>query len=290
MIIPADQLSRTLSNGHQIPQMGLGVFKVDDDVCQRVVSDALEVGYRHIDTAMIYRNEAAVGRAIASSGIPRDELFVTTKLWNSDQGSDTARAAFEVSLELLGLDYVDLYLIHWPGPQRNAFVESWAVLEKLHHEGLAHSIGVCNFQPDHLQRILDSGSVDSGSPDSGGVVPVINQVELHPAFQQRTLRAFQEPLGIITEAWGPLGQGKYEVAELPGLAEIAATHERSLQQIILRWHIQEGLVVIPKTVRKERLVENLSVFDFELSPEEMAQIAAMDADNRVGSHPDDVNW
>jgi 2,5-diketo-D-gluconate reductase A len=280
MKTPVDQASLTLHNGHQIPQLGLGVFKVDDDECERVVSDALEVGYRHIDTAMIYRNEAAVGRAIASSGIPRDELFVTTKLWNSDQGTDTARAAFDTSLELLGLDYVDLYLIHWPAPQRDAYGESWAVLEQIHHEGLAHSIGVSNFQPEHLQRVLDSGSI----------VPVINQVELHPAFQQRTLRAFQEPLGIITEAWGPLGQGKYEVAELPGLAEIASRHGRSLQQIILRWHLQEGVVVFPKTVRKERLIENLSVFDFELSAEEMAQMAAMDADNRVGTHPDDGNW
>jgi 2,5-diketo-D-gluconate reductase A len=280
MKVPADQLCLTLNNGNQIPQLGLGVFKVEDDECERVVSDALEVGYRHIDTAMIYRNEAAVGRAIAASGIPRDELFVTTKLWNSDQGSNTARAAFETSLELLGLDYVDLYLIHWPAPLRDQYVESWAVLEQLHHEGLAHSIGVSNFQPEHLQRILDSGSV----------VPAINQVELHPAFQQRTLRAFQEPLGIITEAWGPLGQGKYEVSELPGLAELAARHDRSMQQIILRWHIQEGVVVFPKTVRKERLIENLSVFDFELSTEDMALMAAMDADNRVGTHPDDGNW
>ena len=280
MKIPADQLCLTLNSANQIPQLGLGVFKVEDDECERVVSDALEVGYRHIDTAMIYRNEAAVGRAIAASGIPRDELFVTTKLWNSDQGPDTARAAFETSLELLGLDYVDLYLIHWPAPLRDQYVESWAVLEQLHEEGLAHSIGVSNFQPEHLQRILDSGSV----------VPAINQVELHPAFQQRTLRAFQEPLGIITEAWGPLGQGKYEVSELPGLAELAARHDRSMQQIILRWHLQEGLVVFPKTVRKERLIENLSVFDFELSTDDMALMAAMDADNRVGTHPDDGNW
>lgn len=280
MKIPADQLCLTLNSANQIPQLGLGVFKVEDDECERVVSDALEVGYRHIDTAMIYRNEAAVGRAIAASGIPRDELFVTTKLWNSDQGPDTARAAFETSLELLGLDYVDLYLIHWPAPLRDQYVESWAVLEQLHEEGLAHSIGVSNFQPEHLERILDSGNV----------VPAINQVELHPAFQQRTLRAFQEPLGIITEAWGPLGQGKYEVSELPGLAELAARHDRSMQQIILRWHLQEGLVVFPKTVRKERLIENLSVFDFELSTDDMALMAAMDADNRVGTHPDDGNW
>ena len=280
MKTPSNQLSLTLNTGDQIPQMGLGVFKVDDDECERVVSDALEVGYRHIDTAMIYRNEAAVGRAIAASGIPRDELFVTTKLWNSDQGTDTARAAFETSLELLGLDYVDLYLIHWPAPLRDQFVESWAVLEELHSEGVAKAIGVSNFQPEHLERILESGSV----------VPAINQVELHPAFQQRPLRAFQEPLGILTEAWGPLGQGKYELADLPGLHDLATKHDRSIQQIVLRWHLQEGVIVFPKTIRRERLVENLSVFDFELSSDDMAVLAAMDADKRVGTHPDDGNW
>jgi len=280
MKTPTNQLSLTLNNGTQIPQMGLGVFKVEDDECERVVSDALEVGYRHIDTAMIYRNEAAVGRAIAASGIPRDELFVTTKLWNSDQGTDTARPAFELSLELLGLEYVDLYLIHWPAPQRNHYVESWAVLEKLYEEGVAKAIGVSNFQPEHLEKILETGSV----------VPAINQVELHPAFQQRTLRAFQEPLGILTEAWGPLGQGKYELSELPGLTDLAKKYDRSIQQIALRWHIQEGLIVFPKTVRKERLIENLSVFDFELTEEDMAIVVAMDADKRVGVHPDDGNW
>ena len=280
MKTPSNQLSLSLNTGDAIPQLGLGVFKVDDDECERVVSDALEVGYRHIDTAMIYRNEAAVGRAIASSGIPRDELFVTTKLWNSDQGTDTARAAFETSLELLGLDYVDLYLIHWPAPLRDQFVESWSVLEQLHSEGVAKAIGVSNFQPEHLERILESGSV----------VPAINQVELHPAFQQRSLRTFQEPLGILTEAWGPLGQGKYELAELPGLQDLAKKHDRSIQQIVVRWHLQEGVIVFPKTVRRERLVENLSVFDFELSADDMAVLAAMDADKRVGTHPDDGNW
>jgi len=281
MKTPQNQLSLTLNTGNHIPQLGLGVFKVDDEAeCERVVSDALEVGYRHIDTAMIYRNEQAVGRAIAKSGIPRDELFVTTKLWNSDQGTDTTAPALHLSLELLGLEYVDLYLIHWPGPLRNQYVESWLVLEELHHKGLAKAIGVSNFQTEHLERILAEGSI----------VPAINQVELHPAFQQRALRGFQEPLGILTQAWGPLGQGKYDLAELPGLAELAAKHNRSIPQIVLRWHLQEGVIVFPKTVRKERLVENLSVFDFELSDEDMTIMAAMDADRRVGTHPDDGNW
>ena len=280
MKTPSDQLSLTLNTGDQIPQLGLGVFKVDEDVCEQIVLDALEVGYRHIDTAMIYRNEAAVGRAIASSGIPRDELFVTTKLWNSDQGAETTPAALATSLELLGLDYVDLYLIHWPAPLRDEYVASWLALEELHHQGLAKAIGVSNFEPEHLERILEAGSV----------VPAINQVELHPAFQQRELRKFQEPLGIITEAWGPLGQGKYELSELPGLSDIAEAHGKSIQQVVLRWHLQEGVVVFPKTVRKERMIENLSVFDFELSDEQMQAIASMDADKRVGTHPMDGNW
>jgi 2,5-diketo-D-gluconate reductase A len=280
MKTPDGQLSVTLNTGDQIPQLGLGVFKVDDDVCEQIVLDALEVGYRHIDTAMIYRNEAAVGRAIASSGIARDELFVTTKLWNSDQGATATPEALATSLELLGLEYVDLYLIHWPAPLRDEYVASWLALEELHQQGLARAIGVSNFEPEHLERVLEEGSI----------VPAINQVELHPAFQQRKLRGFQEPLGIITEAWGPLGQGKYELSELPGLTEIAQAHGKSIQQIVLRWHLQEGVVVFPKTVRKERMIENLSVFDFELSPEEMTALAAMDADQRVGTHPMDGNW
>ena len=280
MKTPDGQLSVTLNTGDQIPQLGLGVFKVDDDVCEQIVLDALEVGYRHIDTAMIYRNEAAVGRAIASSGIARDELFVTTKLWNSDQGATATPEALATSLELLGLEYVDLYLIHWPAPLRDEYVASWLALEELHQQELARAIGVSNFEPEHLERVLEEGSI----------VPAINQVELHPAFQQRKLRGFQEPLGIITEAWGPLGQGKYELSDMPGLTEIAQAHGKSIQQIVLRWHLQEGVVVFPKTVRKERMIENLSVFDFELSPEEMTALAAMDADQRVGTHPMDGNW
>jgi 2,5-diketo-D-gluconate reductase A len=280
MKTPADQLCITLNTGDQIPQLGLGVFQVDDEVCEQIVSDALEVGYRHIDTAMIYRNEAAVGRAIKKSGIPRDELFVTTKLWNSDQGATTAPQALQTSLDLLGLDYVDLYLIHWPAPLRDLYVESWRALEQLHQSGLAKAIGVSNFEPEHLERILEAGSI----------VPAINQVELHPAFQQRTLRAFQEPLGIITESWGPLGQGKYDLAGLPGLAAIATEVGKTIYQVVVRWHLQEGMVVFPKTVQKKRMVENLSVFDFELDAHQMETLAAMNSDNRVGTHPKDGNW
>jgi len=280
MKTPANQLCLTLNTGDQIPQLGLGVFKVEDNECERVVLDALEVGYRHIDTAMIYLNEAAVGRAIAASGIPREELFVTTKLWNSDQGSDSAAKALDTSLELLGLDYVDLYLIHWPAPLREKYVETWLDMEKFAAQGLAKAVGVSNFEPEHLEKILEAGSI----------VPAINQVELHPAFQQRKVRAFGEEKGILTEAWGPLGQGKYELAELPGLNEIAAKHDKTIQQVVLRWHLQEGVIVFPKSVRKERMAENLDVFNFALDAEDMTAMVAMDSGRRVGTHPDDGNW
>jgi 2,5-diketo-D-gluconate reductase A len=280
MKTPENQSVLTLNTGAEIPQLGIGVFKVDDDECERVVSDALELGYRHIDTAMIYRNEAAVGRAIANSGIPRDELFVTTKIWNSDQGKDTAAAALETSLELLGLDSVDLYLIHWPAPLREKYVETWLALEELAAAGRTTAIGVSNFEPEHLENILEAGSV----------VPAINQVELHPAFQQRAVRHVGEPHGIITEAWGPLGQGKYDLAELPGLGDLATKHGKTIQQIVLRWHIQEGVVVFPKSVRKERMAENLDIFDFVLDANDMDTMVAMDSGRRVGTHPDDGNW
>jgi len=280
MKTPENQSVLSLNTGAEIPQLGIGVFKVDDDECERVVSDALELGYRHIDTAMIYRNEAAVGRAIANSGIPRDELFVTTKIWNSDQGKDTAAAALETSLELLGLDSVDLYLIHWPAPLREKYVETWLALEELAAAGRTAAIGVSNFEPEHLENILEAGSV----------VPAINQVELHPAFQQRAVRHVGEPHGIVTEAWGPLGQGKYDLAELPGLGDLATKHGKTIQQIVLRWHIQEGVVVFPKSVRKERMAENLDIFDFELDANDMNTMVAMDSGRRVGTHPDDGNW
>lgn len=270
----------TLNDGRTIPQLGLGVFLVDPDEAERIVTDALEAGYRHIDTAMIYKNEEGVGRAIAKSGVPREELFITTKLWNSDQGTDSARAALDLSLQKLQLDYVDLYLIHWPSPKYGKHVESWQTLVELRETGTARSIGVSNFMQQHLEDI------DAAT----GVVPVVNQIELHPAFQQRELRAFQEPRGTLTEAWGPLGQGKYELAELPGLAEIAERHGKSVQQITIRWHLQEGIIVFPKTTKKERMVQNADVFDFELSAQEMATIAAADKDLRVGSHPNNTDF
>jgi 2,5-diketo-D-gluconate reductase A len=262
-----------LHDGTRIPQFGLGVWQVDDDVAERVVSEALEVGYRHIDTARVYKNEAGVGRAIAASGIPRDELFITTKLWNSDQGRDTVRAAAEASLERLGLEQVDLYLIHWPAPKYGKHVESWEAMIEVQQAGLARSIGVSNFLQTHLDDLAAATDV----------VPVVNQIELHPAFQQRDLRAFQAERGILTESWSPLGSGNY--AELPGFAAIAERHGKSVQQIAIRWHLQEGLIVFPKTTRRERLIENADVFDFELSADEMATIAACDRDQRVGAHP-----
>lgn len=271
--IPTPHL--TLNDGRSIPQLGLGVFLVDPAEAERIVADALEAGYRHIDTAMIYKNEEGVGRAIAASGIPREELFITTKLWNSDQGTDSARAALDTSLQKLGLSYVDLYLIHWPAPKYGKHVESWQTLVELRETGTARSIGVSNFMQTHLDDLAAASDV----------VPVVNQVELHPAFQQRELRAFQEPRGTLTEAWGPLGQGKYELASLPGLAAIAERHGKSVQQVAIRWHLQEGVIVFPKTTKRERMIENAEVFDFELSADEMATIAAADQDLRVGAHP-----
>lgn len=272
--------SLTMNSGHTIPQLGLGVFRVPADDAERVVTDALEIGYRHIDNAAVYQNEEGVGRAIARSEIPREELFITTKLWNADQGEETTRPALEASLERLGLDYVDLYLIHWPAPQRDLYVESWGVLETLRDEGLARSIGVSNFEPEHLERLAEASSV----------VPAVNQVELHPAFAQRELRAFQEPRGILTEAWGPLGQGKYPLEDLGGLPQIADKHNKTIAQVVLRWHIQEGVIVFPKTTKRERLEENIAVFDFVLDDEDMAQMAAMDSGMRVGTHPNEGNW
>ena len=273
--------SLTLNSGHTIPQLGLGVFRIDPEEAERVVSDAFEVGYRHIDTAAIYGNEEGVGQAIAHSGLARDELFITTKLWNADQGRVEPRAALETSLHKLGLDYIDLYLIHWPAPQRNRYLDSWLALEELRADGLIRSIGVSNFEPEHLAILAENSST----------VPSVNQVELHPAFQQRQLRAYQEPKGILTEAWGPLGQGKYSLADqCPALVEIAEEHNKTIAQVVIRWHIQEGIIVFPKTTKKERLVENIQVFDFVLSDEQMLAIARSDKDLRVGTHPKDGNW
>ena len=264
----------TLNDGKTIPQLGFGVFKVDRDEAERVVTEALEVGYRHIDTAAIYGNEEGVGRAIAKSGIPREELFITTKLWN-DRHLDV-EAAFEESLAKLGLDYVDLYLVHWPSPQHGNFVEAWKGLEKLGDR--ARSIGVCNFLPEHLEKLLSEATT----------VPAINQIELHPALQQRDAVEASRAAGITVESWGPLGQGRYDLGAEEPIAAAAKKHAKTPAQVVIRWHLQNGFIVFPKTVTKSRMVENLDVFDFLLSDEEMAAITVLERNARGGSHPKDL--
>ena len=269
----------SLNSGATIPQLGFGVFKVDPAETERIVTDALEAGYRHIDTAAIYGNEEGVGRAIARSGIARDELFITTKLWNSDQGRQSAFDAIDLSLEKLGLESVDLYLIHWPAPERNLYRESWQALQQIQADGKTTSIGVSNFLVEHLEAILADG----------GVVPAVNQIELHPALQQRDVVEFSRSHGIQIEAWGPLGQGKYPLFEEPSVTEAAAAHGKSPAQVVLRWHLQNGNIVFPKSNSRERIVENLDLFDFELTDGEVAAIAGLERDGRVGSHPSVVN-
>ena len=265
-----------LNDGHRIPQLGFGVFRVDPNEAERIVSDALEVGYRHIDTAAIYGNEVGVGRAIAKSGIPRDELFVTTKLWNSDQGTQSAVDAMELSLEKLGLDSVDLYLIHWPRPDLDRYVDSWLTLEQLQADGKTRSIGVSNFHRPHLERVLAEGSV----------VPAVDQLELHPAFAQRDLRAFGAEHGIHIQSWGPLGQGKYDLFEEKAVQDAAAAHGATPAQVVIRWHLQNGIIVFPKTNSRERMAENFDVFGFELTPDELAAIDALDRGQRLGPDPE----
>ncbi|MFF2272501.1 aldo/keto reductase [Agromyces sp. NPDC058136] len=275
MTVPRIQLN----DGHSIPQLGFGVFKVDPAETERIVSEALEVGYRHLDTARIYGNEEGVGRAIAASGIPREELFITTKLWNDDQGAQRTRDAFDASLERLGLEYVDLYLIHWPSPARDLYVESWREFAELRSSGRVRSIGVSNFLVPHLERLLEETEV----------VPAVDQIELHPAHQQPATAAFAEEHGIAIEAWGPLGQGKYPLFELPEVAEAAAAHGRTPAQVVIRWHLQRGHILFPKSSSRARMVENFEVFDFELSEGEMQAITALEREGRVSAHPDEVN-
>ncbi|MFH8253718.1 aldo/keto reductase [Streptomyces roseolus] len=266
-----------LNNGVEIPQLGFGVFQVPDDATAAAVTAALDAGYRSIDTAAVYGNEAGVGRALAASGIAREELFVTTKLWNADQGYDATLRAFDAGLATLGLDYVDLYLIHWPAPARDLYRDSWRALERLAEEGRIRAAGVSNFQPGHLRRLLDGATL----------TPVVNQIELHPALQQSELRAFHGEHGIATEAWSPLAQGA--VLDDPAIAAIAAAHGKSPAQVVVRWHLQLGNVVIPKSVTPARIRANIDVFDFVLTDEEMAAIAGLDRGLRTGPHPDELN-
>jgi diketogulonate reductase-like aldo/keto reductase len=265
----------TLNNGVLMPQLGFGVWQVPDDEATAAVATALEAGYRSIDTAAVYANEEGTGRALAASGLPREELFVTTKLWNTDQGYDAALRAFDLSLSKLGLDFVDLYLIHWPQPRRDAYTETWRALERIAAEGRARAIGVSNFQPAHLRRLV------AGSE----VVPAVNQVELHPWLAQAGLRAVHAELGIATEAWSPLGQGKGLLDE-PVIGKIAARHGRTPAQVVLRWHLQLGNVVIPKSVTPSRIRENADVLGFELAAQDLAELAALDDGTRLGPDPD----
>lgn len=265
----------TFHDGRTAPQLGLGVWQVDNELTPSVVKAALDIGYRSIDTAAIYGNEEGVGKGIAQAGLQRQDLFIATKLWNDRHGHDLSRSAFQESLEKLGLDYVDLYLIHWSVPKNDLYVQAWETLIQLRDEGLARSIGVCNFNINHLQRLLDET----------GVLPVVNQIELHPRFQQAELRGFHEEHDIVTEAWSPLGQGL--LWNDPTLARLAHKHGRSVAQIMLRWHIQLGNMVIPKSVTPSRLVENFNVFDFTLSDDDMHAIAELDTpDGRTGPDPE----
>ncbi|WP_432093621.1 aldo/keto reductase [Streptomyces sp. bgisy100] len=264
----------TLNNGVRMPQLGYGVWQVPNDEAESAVGLALEAGYRSIDTAAAYQNEEGTGKAIAGSGLPREDLFVTTKLWNADHGHEAALKAFDTSLSRLGLDYVDLYLIHWPLPSRDRYVETWKALETILADGRAKAIGVSNFKPEHLRRLLDETSV----------VPAVNQIELHPQFPQAEARALHAQHGIATEAWSPIGSGK-GLLDDPKLGEIARKHGRSPAQIVLRWHLQLGNVVIPKSVTPSRIKENIDLFGFELDDADLSAVAGLDTGQRLGPDP-----
>jgi len=265
----------TLNNGQQIPQLGLGVYKVTQDIAVDLIKNAVDAGYRRIDTAALYGNEAEVGQAVRESGLAREELFVTTKIWNDRQGYDEALVAIDESLDRLNIDYVDMLLIHWPCPTQNLFVETWAAFQEAQKGGKIRGIGVSNFQPAHLQKLIAAG----------GTVPALNQVEMHPGLQQREVREFDSKHAIATEAWSPLARGKF--ADNEALQSLAAAHNKSVTQIIVRWHIQLGNLVIPKTTSPTRLAENIDVFDFALTEEQMATIAGLDSGMRTGMNPDE---
>ncbi|UFS59743.1 aldo/keto reductase [Subtercola endophyticus] len=264
----------TLNDGHTIPQLGLGVYKATDAEAAAAATAAFDLGYRHVDTATLYDNEVGVGQAVARTSVPRAELFVTTKVYQDRHGYDETRASFDESLERLGLEYVDLYLIHWPAPTQNKYVETWRALEKIQADGLARSIGVSNFHPHHLERLAHETSI----------VPAINQIELHPWLPQAEVRAYNAAHGIQTEAWSPLARGR--VLGNPVLDELAAKYGKSPAQIVIRWHLELGNVVIPKSITPSRIAENIDVFDFALDTDDMALIATLETGERTGRDPD----
>jgi diketogulonate reductase-like aldo/keto reductase len=267
-----------LNDGNKAPQLGFGVFQIPDGETADAVASALAAGYRSLDTAAIYKNEAGVRQGIERSGVARGDIFLTTKLWNAEQGFDSTLKAFDSSLNKLGTDYVDMYLIHWPTPKRDLYVDTWKAFIRLRDEGRIRSIGVSNFQPAHLERLVKET----------GVVPVVNQIELHPDFAQRDVVAANTKLKIITESWSPLGQGG-DLLKNDALVAIGKKHGKTPAQVVIRWHVQLGHMVIPKSVTPERIKANIDVFDFELSADEMKAIDGLDAGNRMGPHPDELN-
>jgi 2,5-diketo-D-gluconate reductase A len=263
-----------LNDGNRIPQLGLGVWKASNDEATHAVATALDAGYRHIDTAAAYKNEVGVGRALAETSIPREEIFVTTKLWNDQQLY--AQKALEESLEKLKLDYIDLYLIHWPLPDQDNYVESWKQLLKLKEQGLAKSVGVCNFHIPHLQRLIDET----------GTAPTVNQIELHPSLPQRQLHAWNATHRIATESWSPLAQGGDGLFEEALIQKLAKKYGKTPAQIVIRWHLDNGLIVIPKSVTPKRIHENFNVFDFKLEKEELSEFTKLDTGKRLGPNPE----
>jgi len=268
-----------LNNGVHIPQLGFGVFQIDPAETKEATLTAFEVGYRHIDTAQMYGNEEGVGQAIAASGLDRDDIFVTSKLNNGFHAHDDALAEFDKTLERLGVEKIDLFLIHWPLPGIDVdFVETWKALEEIYASGRARSIGVSNFQPTHLRRVVQEGDV----------VPAVNQIEVHPFLTQDDVRAVNAEHGVATEAWSPIAKG--QVLDNPVITGIANDHGKTPAQVVLRWHVQRGDIVFPKSVTRERVQENFEIFDFELSPSEIGFISALNKDERTGPNPDEFNY